>query len=251
MKNYFILTFILLFSFESQACDCWGPGNFCDVVKSDNTWLSQNYVVKGMKIRDYLHGMEIKVIENYGLDLQTDTIRVWGDLGWLCREYTSGFAVSDTFVFNLLTIGDNAVTEDEDSDDFQLSFCGIHFLFVKNGLVQGPISEDGTLQQVQETNFDEMMLAGTCEEINMVDDNQLNVEVGPNPFSEEIIIFSAHNLEKAKLIDLRGCLIKEEKISPASEHRMELEGLEVASGCYFLRVSALNGSEETIKIIKH
>jgi len=69
--------------------------------------------------------MDFLVLERCDKEFSKDIIRIWGDLGWLCRHYSSFFEDGDTLILNLLPIGEQMIVEVEKGEDFAISFCGI------------------------------------------------------------------------------------------------------------------------------
>ena len=128
-----IFSFIIcLFSISTFACSCWGPDTFCDYASQESDWAPL-LVVKGTKIRTVEHGMDFQITEVYkGIETKKE-IRIWGDLGWLCRYYASKFADGEEYYFALLKLVEdtenpwsqtNPVSPLENEGEYVISFCG-------------------------------------------------------------------------------------------------------------------------------
>jgi len=251
MKHFFsFLLFNFIFLTASYSCDCWGP-EFCGVIgEEENLWLNQGYQVQAVKIRDVQHGMEMQVIENYGTALDSDLIMVWGDLGWLCREYTSNFLEGDTLILNLIKIGEHSVTPQEDPEDFQLSFCGRHYLNVKEGIVRGYINEQFELDSIPLENFEKEVIKrcqGKRSSIGPLS-SELDLLVYPNPVSDFCQIVSDEEIAEIILYDAAGRKVTE--LSQKNTKSYQLDMQVCASGLYLAQVKSNNGNEKIFRIIK-
>jgi len=241
-----ILTTILIFvTLTGFACSCWGPSDFCSTVTDSIT--ADDYVIMGKKLYDVEHGMEVEVLKSYRGDIEDESIIIWGDLGWLCRKYTSGFAVGDTFVFNLFRIK-NATLPYERDDDFELSFCGRHYLPVKNGKVIGFISHSDAVQSVDIKTFDHFFERNDCSSIK-TDIAEIEVIVSPNPFMDKILVRSNQRLNELELYDMTGRLILREE-ADRFYYRLDLSDFKFTSGMYILRAVGFNSEDKLIKIIR-
>ena len=128
-----IFTFIIcLFSISTFACSCWGPNTFCDYASQEAYW-APTLVVKGTKIRNVDHGMDFEITEIYKGEESRKVIRIWGDLGWLCRWYASSFADGEEYYFALHQLFEdtenprafaNPIPPLEKDADYYITFCG-------------------------------------------------------------------------------------------------------------------------------
>jgi len=215
------------------------------------------------KLNDIEHGMELQIIKSYRKEIDTETIIVWGDLGWLCREYTNQFAVGDTFIFNLQLMGENTVSSYERPTDYKLSVCGRHYLHVKNGQVVGRITEsdDMDIQAIDVSTFDKAILDEDCTNlevgiyssiITVIDDSEsqpLRTEISPNPFIDNLNITSSHKKSIIEMYDMTGRLII--KINSDSNfYSIKLSQLKLTSGMHLIRIFGNHEEVNVIKVIK-
>lgn len=132
------------------ACSCFGPQTFCGVLNPpfpNPEWWIPESVVLGVKLADFQHGMDVKVIQSFsGSLLADDTVRVWGDCGLLCRHYPTTWAVGDTVIWGLMItdLAGNSLcgTSFEQPTDHMISICGVYYLDYANGTVSGPITTE-------------------------------------------------------------------------------------------------------------
>lgn len=130
------------------ACSCFGPESFCETLNPpfpSPEWWIPDAVVLGVKLGDYQHGMDVKIVQSFSGVLQADdTIRVWGDCGLLCRHYPDTWNVGDTVIwgFRYTDLAGNSLcgTSYEQPGDYMISICGVYFLDYNDGIVSGPIT---------------------------------------------------------------------------------------------------------------
>ena len=136
-----IIILTILFSqvtMKIYACDCESQGNFYKV--SPNSDL-----VALVKINKYLTfkdiydsptpmSMEIEILEVFkGVD-KRKTIKVWGDVGHLCRPYLNQFSVDSLYViaFQKGEKGSEFGHLNETENDYSISNCGEYWLKVNS-----------------------------------------------------------------------------------------------------------------------
>ena len=128
--NLFILS--ILFPFYSLACSCVGLGSFCDILPGAVEVGS--LVVQGSPIRIMGHGMEFEIKEVVSGQEGRRRITVWGDPGYLCRTYVTGFDRKDELLLILDPILqdrlENSTGETERAGDYSLSGCGEFFVYL-------------------------------------------------------------------------------------------------------------------------
>ena len=241
-----LTSLFLFFSIAGHACSCWGPADFCSNVSDSIT--VDDYVILGKKVRDIGHGMEVEVLKTYRGEIELETIFIWGDLGWLCREYTSKFVVGDTYIFDIYQLGAGTVHQFEESTDFALSFCGLHYLPVIDGTVTGFINQSDAVQTVSIEIFDSFFEKNDCSSI-MSDVVEIEAIVAPNPFMDEIFIGSNHRIKELELYDMTGKLILTDQ-ADRFYYRLDLSDFKFTSGMYILRIIGFQSEEKLIKIIK-
>lgn len=248
MKQLSLLFISLFFLSASHACSCWGPA-FCEMVHSEPGWLNQGYHVQGVKVRDVEHGMELQVLTNYGKSLPSDIIRVWGDLGWLCREYTGIFADGDTIILNLLKIGEEPAMDIEQAEDFQLSFCGIHYLRVKNDTVHGALYDYEQWSVLLEDFEVGVMEDQNCNPNSVaIPSTSLEVVLYPNPFSDYLLVNTEQSMEELVIYDAIGRVVTQLTDINRKQLRVVLD--DYATGAYFVNVIFRDRNSKVIKIVK-
>jgi len=134
-KVIIILTvFLSCLTMEMYACDCESQGNFYKV--SPNTDF-----VALVKISEYLTfkdiydsstpmSMEVEILEVFkGVD-NRKKVKVWGDVGHLCRPYLSQFSVDSLYViaFHKGEKRSDFGHRDETDNDYSISNCGEYWI---------------------------------------------------------------------------------------------------------------------------
>jgi hypothetical protein len=132
MKIYSLILIFLLAPMISWACSCINAGDFCSILP---TALEQNkLVVRGNPVRVIGHGMEFEVTEVVAGQESSRRIMVWGDPGYLCRVYVTGFERSDELLMILDPItrerAESTTGETERVGDYALSVCGQYFVYL-------------------------------------------------------------------------------------------------------------------------
>ena len=210
------------------------------------------------KLDDIEHGMELQVIKSYRKDIDSENIIVWGDLGWLCREYTNIFAVGDTFIFNLHQLGESTVDSYERPNDFSLSVCGRHYLHVKNGQVIGRItkSDEMVTQAIDLSTFDKAIMIEDCTSLDvstitvfptLTDESEsqpLIATISPNPFIDNLNITSSHKNYLVEVFDMTGRLITNIN-SDSNFYSIKFSELKLTSGMYLIRII---GNREEVNV---
>lgn len=160
-RSSILFGILFLLTGPAVACSCFGPSTFCGVLDPNGPnpeWYVPDAIVLAVKLGDYQHGMDVKIVTSFTGELVTDeVVRVWGDCGNLCRHYPQTWAVGDTVLWSLkLTdLAGNflcpAGIEYEVEGDYMISICGVYFLNYSQGFVSGPI----TLESVQTMSVDD------------------------------------------------------------------------------------------------
>jgi len=183
----FILLFLTYFSTSSFACFCWGPDSFCEFIEDTNT-DGYDLIVKGTNIREVAHGMDFKITEIYKGEESKEVIRIWGDLGWLCRWYTSRFPVGGEYYFALYRMREeedigsqrDPASPFEKEGDYTITFCGKSYWQKGDEDIWGETEAEvlACLEYISGTS--------NTEEIDFCEIGKS--EIYPNPASTEIHI---------------------------------------------------------------
>lgn len=247
MRNFIALLFSVAF-ISAQACSCWGPQNFCEA--SSVSFFSDNYILMGKKIKTIEHGMEVEIIHTYREEFFNETIKVWGDLGWLCREYTGQFINGDTIILDLQKIGKNPFSPLEDPHDFALSFCGLHYLHVFDGRVHGHINNSEEEQSMSFSAFKELMTSDDCVSEQIIEEPEFVAEIYPNPFIEQTFITTEDTIHTVIIYDVTGSLIHKENNIANTKYTINTAEIDLVYGLYFVKLVGDRQLEKVIRIIK-
>jgi len=135
------------------ACDCYGPQSYCGVqAPPPPQWeyTPPDHNILGVKLGEVSYGMDVLVLQSFsGTIAAGDTIRVWGDCGWLCRRFVDTWADGDTVVWgvhdvDLLGNVDCPGGSNEQANEYMITICGHNWLSYSNGIVTGPITSEST-----------------------------------------------------------------------------------------------------------
>lgn len=143
------------------ACDCYGPQSFCGVQAPpppEWEYAPPEHIILAIKLQEVDYGMDVRVLQSFaGSITATDTIRVWGDCGLLCRVFVNTWANGDTIVLGLQDVdySGNVLcgTSLEQLGHYQISICGRQWLAFENGLVTGPILTEGATESMTLEEF--------------------------------------------------------------------------------------------------
>ncbi len=247
MKYLFTTLIICLQIQICFSCDCSGPISFCNTI---NESPFSGSVVKGIKLKDTLHGMTFKVINNYLNPTSKDTVLVWGDTGWLCREYTSDYKTGDTLILNLTPFGEQYTPHiaGENYGDYLISFCGFFRLDVKGDYVYGRIKPGIDSMRVED--FENSFFSEECTDIDLSIPFQsdMKTELSPNPISDFLNVSSGQTIDKIRIVNSEGGEQVESSNIKSTSFDFDLTQLPV--GLYFVVVYYQERKYETFKIIK-
>ena len=227
-----------------SACSCSGEEYFChEIIDTSDVYLHPDYIFKGIKLQDTLHGMFVKIERQYINEIIEDTVLIWGDPGHLCRVYTSNFHIGDTIILGINKLEFESGMPEESIGDYWLPACGVTFLKIENGIVLGPISEGLNSMFLEDFEFymENEVYKTECSVTNIEYQNQFdqnNIIVFPNP-TQKAAFISCENcdfIDDLAVFNVNGQLqnvqfVKEEKLI-----RLDLEGLE--NGVFFIQLSS-------------
>lgn len=247
--NFFLKAAITLSIFFCSsnimlACSCAGESYFCQEL-NDTTdgFLHPNFVIKAIKLKDTLHGMFVKVETNYINEIFEDTILIWGDPGHLCRVYTSNFEVGESVILGIKKIETASGMPEESIGDYWLPACGVTYLKINNGIVEGPISMGINSMSLEDFEFymESMTYATDCIITNTIDQNPFEnstINFYPNPANEDVFI-SCENCEEIDALTIFDASGQVKNIRYNKEDkliRINLEGIE--KGIYFVKLKS-------------
>lgn len=220
MKSSLTLLFLLVTSICSFACSCFDAGDFCTILP--NAIEQNTLVVAGAPVRIIGHGMEFKISKVISGTESRSKITIWGDPGYLCRVYVTGFKQEDRLLMILNPVRQDRLEEStgntERVGDYFISACG-EFLVRLNGN--------------NASNLD-------C--INLEDEVPAPILVFPNPTSSSFRLAAAgidiNNILQINVYTSNGQLLyNKDQVS----FRQEDETVEIATthwgaGMYFIEI---------------
>lgn len=149
----FLLGVFSLDGGQVSACSCSWMGPFLKMAPQSPI------VIRGIILEH--HGqekgspsaMKVQVLEIFRGEIQSQRIRVWGDLGWLCRPPVSKFPVGTEWILALNGLGSKpGVTP----DGYAISVCGEFCLRVVNGKALGNLDNAQDQKASQEIALNEL-----------------------------------------------------------------------------------------------
>ncbi|MFK7924124.1 MAG: T9SS type A sorting domain-containing protein [Bacteroidia bacterium] len=229
-----LLSVFLLTAFGGQAyaCSCWGSEDF--FVANGHPDAT---VILAKKIKSVDHGMEVKVIEQFSGAPVSDRITIWGDIGHLCRLYTSNFEDGETYILGLSQLPDplpdywnDFIGSKEKAGDYEISVCGLHWLEVDGnelsaswGSIQGPET------QMKLEDFRDLFA-------NLI---PLQVNFFESPDGPYVDVKLSEGITQSgylQLIDLSGRVLKQIAILPDEITSYALAYPDLPTAIYILRV---------------
>ncbi|GAB3919381.1 T9SS type A sorting domain-containing protein [Larkinella terrae] len=134
---------------ESPACSCIDGGGFFAIAENA-AWQPGVLIVRAEVKSQEMHGIDVKILEIINGSEKRSTIRVWGDPGFMCRTYTTGFKTGERLVLILSRIKD-ASYQAEENGDYSLGGCGTFVLRDDGKSVIGRIT--GTDKEMSSDKF--------------------------------------------------------------------------------------------------
>ncbi len=260
MRFIIIVLITFLLSFTAYGCSCGGPETFCETLDFQPI---EYITVKAVMLDAVDHGMDVKIISLYNGELPMDTIRVWGDNGILCRVYTDRFEIKDTIIMKLYTI--NEIFDEfngigEKVGDYELSICGLHYLWVRDNKVLGKITAQ--TQEMELDQFEELMsnekLSEVCIETNEEEeetdteieqetdivetDSFYDILLYPNPVGEKLSIRSNEKISDIQIYNSLGQNVYSQK--DIRNNELGINFNEFKQGLYF--VELVNSSKKLV-----
>lgn len=240
IKRNLILITMIFFSFQYSlfACSCDGELYFChEISDTTDSFLHPEYVLRGIKLKDTLHGMFLRIEYQYINEIPEDTILIWGDPGHLCRVYTSTFEIGDTIILGISRLEFDSGMPQESIGDYWLPACGITYLEIENGIVEGPIS--AAINAMPLESFEEYMANGdyvNCGTTGTEQPDQPEIELYPNPAYEAVFI-GCENCDELQLVSVYnavGASINIPAVKEGNTIQLNVAGLE--KGVYFVQL---------------
>lgn len=247
MKTTLTSLFIFLACFlgKTIACDCFPIPDFCQTITFQNNgdildWLNI-YRVKVMT--KTANGINVFVSQTYhGENITGHQIFFADGNGADCVLFVTQFNVGDELI----------VTASKQEDTWYISECGITFLKVENGMVNGPIAP--SLTQVPLGEFAALANCGDLTSAPTPEPSEaIAMLVQPTLAYDQVVVktkgISTTDL-RASVFDVNGRLIHQFVLPQGSTFYGEQVPVgNWATGVYFFKLEAM-GREEVFKIVK-
>lgn len=218
------------------ACTCVYIPTFCQTLTFPNDTISAHYVIVHARAeRHTANGLKIRVIDLLYGDETEHEIEIRRGNGANCLVNTDLFTLGKDYIFAF---------HGKHEGLYSLSYCGVTWLEVANGLVTGAITEEITSIPIHK--LDEVM------ECPGLSPGTGSVAVYPNPVFTSINIDVDLTVEaeiEVSLYDISGKQVwhrDAEVIMPGVPYEVNVS--QIPPGTYLL-IYAINGIRETQKIV--
>ena len=202
-------------STNARACSCSDAGAFLTVAEKA-AWSPGVLMIRAEVRGHQAHGMDVKILEVLNGSEEKSVIRVWGDPGWMCRLYTSGFKKGDNLVMILDRI-DNAYYEDERKGDYSLNGCGT-FVVREEQRITGRITNSDK-EMARNKFFSEL------EQI-LGKNRPDQARIFPNPVVDRLLTVSIPELRQptisARIITLAGQTMQTRQLEISKQHEIDV-----------------------------
>ncbi|WP_460673989.1 T9SS type A sorting domain-containing protein [Larkinella ripae] len=209
----------------ARACSCVDGGPFLTIAER-GAWMPGVLVVRAEVRNQEAHGIEVKILEVLNGREDKSVIRVWGDPGWMCRSYTTGFKKGEKLVLILDRI-DNAYFEDERNGDYELGGCGT-FVVREGNSITGRISGNDS-EMARNRFFDELDEILSKNRPDMA-------RIFPSPVVDNFLTVNVPALQQptisAQLITMAGQLLQTRQLEAGKQHQVDVSTL--AQGIYII-----------------
>jgi len=158
---------------DTRACSCAWQGPFKDVVP-----LAQAVVLgrveRHLLDADQVVAMDFQVEDVLRGDIPNRRIRVWGDMGWLCRASIRQFPEGTHWILALNGPGSKP---GQNPGDFAVSSCGQYWLAVAEGMAMGNFNDRMNGQASQSVSIETVRRAALRAEPEVRENVELSGEV--------------------------------------------------------------------------
>lgn len=252
--SYLVLITMTSLALSSKACDCGNsPTDFLSTVRQvfiayQTAHVSTDALVitKGVMvgITSNQKGVRYEVLKQYLGRTYSDTVAIWGSDGNDCRWNTPGFfhLPADTIVL-LMKRNIHPDYPYEDTADFYSSYCGVHYMIVRNDSVFGGYPGTFAWNGFPLAPFEDSLnhLLHTLG-IESTAATPFPVSLFPNPVSTMEGLHlqgNFHDNLTVSIYDLTGRVISTAKHSfLASDKTISISIRGLSSGQYFLRLAS-------------
>lgn len=221
-----------------MACSCIYIPTFCETISFGVTGTEYSYHIALVETdKKFNDGMRIKVLDVLYGDLASDhTYMIRKGNGADCQVNTDGLDEKKQY---LMALGGPS----ESSEFLYLFECGVTYLPVTNGIVNGPVA-DG----VNSAGLNELKAIMGCEGL---EHDQSVYAIYPNPASNIIKIKSSvidPSGIKLTIHAINGSLIRSEDIDFAADTLKQVDVSGLSSGVYLFTIE-YTGRKTTQKIV--
>lgn len=239
------ITFTFLFFISLNAvfaCSCFGPQTFCGFV-FDN-FQEPDLIVKGKKTGEFEHGMDFEISLVIDGDESKETIRIWGDVGHLCRKYVSGFEEEVEYLLALHKIEPHigfptGWSSLETEEHYSISVCGKSYWSCED-------ENEESIEEIQRCFGKSLNLCGKSSTNEKKYCPVLKTEIYPNPASNfcniDLVDNTTLQTGSAIIFDICGKQVARfENLSEFhSQDQLSFDLKNLESGLYFLDLNLPN-----------
>ena len=237
----------LIYSTPVLACSCVFIDNFCESIVEEDGEVWENFHIYYVKVTSSDDsGMNIDVLRTFSGDDHTgDELFVVNGYEIDCRRTTLDFAVGKTYI----------VSAWKYDDSWAIPYCGVGFLPVEDGRIQGPIAPGVTDIALDE--LPSVMDCGTLNgptDVHDTDQGEPSWTVFPSISSQQVAV-KAQNQKvnvpyQLEVFDVSGKLMhRVRNIQPYLQPSFTVDIHYWASGMYLFRITGDN-RQQTFKVIK-
>jgi len=231
-KSFLTIFILFLASLRiANACSClYVDLPFCISCNLDN-----NIIQAVVTDKPYWYSMEVEVIENINLQVDSSTILILGQDGLNCGQDLDIFEVGDTLILALYNFPQEDAVNNE-VYNWTIDGCNINYLFFSKSNVDGTIDYDTTSKSYEDFKLDLM----DCLELSVSNNDIIeeDILIYPNPMDEYVIIES-DNANSVKVYALSGQLIITKTSITTDTILIDMSSVD--SGVYFVRVETQDG----------
>lgn len=248
MKSTITTAFLLLLAFfqKAQACDCFPVPTFCETITFSNNGQIWDYLnIYHVKVDANLpNGLKVTISKTYfGEDMTGHQVFIQDGNGANCVLFASS---------NLDANQEYIIAAQIENDTLSVSECGVSFLKIENGKVQGAIAPGIT--EVAVEDFPNAANCGDLSPSAVVTPSALGgIVVRPTLAQNSLEVSTTSNKIadlKLTVFDAIGRKVCEANYPGFSANsKVEVDLTNWSNGVYFLHMET-NGAGFTQKIVK-
>lgn len=240
MKHFFTtLLFLIAFLAPAFTCDCIFIGTFCETITyGNNGQVSPDYEIDYVKvIAADPEGVDVQVLQVFfGQATAGQTLHYIRGNGADCIPMMQDVLPGKTYIFAGRAL----------QNDWHLSACGVTYLPVDNGTVNGPIAPGVTSTPLGLFN-------SVINCVGFKPGDLFNVHVRPTLAANSALLLTDSDYAMSyelKVFDVLGRLLYQKSGNDLIQsYPITVDMSTWSNGCYFFSVSA-NGGNKTVKVLK-